>query len=347
MTDPWARVVGQDRAVAQLKASAVHPVHAYLLVGPPGSGKRAAATAFAAALLCPTDGCGECSACARVLAGVHPDVVHVERTGAAILVDEAREIARLAARSPVEGDRKVLVLADFHLVDRAAPALLKTIEEPTPSAVFVILADYIPPELVTIASRCVVIEFGAVPDEAVTEVLVGEGVSVDVARQVASAANGNISRARLLASDAGFGERQELWAAVPDRLDGHGATAAVLAADLIASIEGVLEPLRQQQVAEVALLDEQAKAQGGRVRKKDLEDRHRREQRRVRMDELRAGLAVLSRSYRDRLAGGGDAASAAALGAIRTTREALLNNPNETLLLQAMLVRLSESQRPY
>jgi len=346
VADPFDGVVGQDRAVAQLRASAAHPVHAYLLVGPPGSGKRAAANAFAAAVLCEGRGCGECAVCARVLAGVHPDVVMIERTGAAILVDQAREIARLAARSPVEGDRKVLVLTDFHLVDRAAPALLKTIEEPSASTVFVILADYLPPELVTIASRCVVIEFNAVADESVVEVLVRDGVAADVAERVAAASNGNIARARLLVSDAGFAGRQELWAAVPDRLDGHGATVAVLADELMASIEGVLEPVKVRQAEEVERLDEQAKAQGGRVRKKDLEDRHRREQRRARMDELRAGLAVLARNYRDRLAGSSDgAASAASLGAIRTAREALLNNPNETLLLQAMLVRLSESQR--
>jgi DNA polymerase-3 subunit delta' len=347
MADLWSEVVGQGRAVAQLRASAVNPVHAYLLVGPPGSGKRVAAGAFAAALLCPTGGCGECATCVRVQAGVHPDLVTVERTGAAILVDGAREIARLAARSPVEGGRKVLVMTDFHLVDRAAPALLKTIEEPTPSAVFVILADHIPPELVTIASRCVVVEFGAVPDAAVAGVLVAEGVAADTAQRVATAANGNIARARLLASDDGFAQRQELWAGVPDRLDGHGATAAVLASDLIASLEGVLEPLRERQAAELTRLDEQAKAQGARVRKKDVEDRQRREQRRARMDELRAGLAVLSRAYRDRLANGGTAASVSALDAVRTAREALLNNPNEALLLQAMLVRLSEEQRPY
>jgi DNA polymerase-3 subunit delta' len=282
-----------------------------------------------------------------VLAGVHPDVVMVERTGAAILVDEAREIARLAARSPVEGDRKVLVMTDFHLVDRAAPALLKTIEEPSPSAVFVILADHVPPELVTIASRCVVIDFGAVPDDEVARLLVADGVAPDNAQRVASASNGNISRARLLASDAGFAGRQELWAGVPDRLDGHGATVAVLAADLVASVDGVLEPLRERQAAEVAQLDEQAKAQGGRVRKKDVEDRHRREQRRVRMDELRAGLAVLARTYRDQLAAGASAGAATSLDAIRKTREALLNNPNEALLIQALLVRLSEGQRPY
>ena len=71
-------VVGQPTAVAQLRASARRPVHAYLLHGPPGSGKRAAARGFAAALLCPQGGCGTCSTCRRALAGTHPDLVVVD-----------------------------------------------------------------------------------------------------------------------------------------------------------------------------------------------------------------------------------------------------------------------------
>src|ERR1700676_266214 len=99
MTELYADVVGQDAAVAALRAAAVRPVHAYLLVGPPGTGKRAAATGFAAQLLCPAGGDGTCDVCRRVLGKAHPDVVVVEREGAAISVDMAREIGRAAARS--------------------------------------------------------------------------------------------------------------------------------------------------------------------------------------------------------------------------------------------------------
>ena len=164
---------------------------------------------------------------------------------------------------------------------------------------------------------------------------------------MAAAANGNISRARLLASDAGFAQRQELWATVPDRLDGRGATAAVLAADLVASVEGVLEPLRERQAAELAQLDEQAKAQGARVRKGRrgppapgaAPGPHGRAAGRV-----GRALPRLSRPPGRRL----DRPAAAPLDAIANRpSEALLNNPNETLLVQALLVRLSESQRPY
>src|SRR5271156_3457359 len=112
-------VVGQPHAVAMLRAAARHPVHAYLFEGAPGSGTRVAARAFAAALLCPNGGCGECSVCRRTLAGIHPDLVMVERTGASLGVDEARRLIGLAQRRPFEADRQVLVVADVHLALRS------------------------------------------------------------------------------------------------------------------------------------------------------------------------------------------------------------------------------------
>src|SRR5437763_3907370 len=160
-------VVGQERAVNALRAAAVNPVHAYLLVGPPGTGKRSAAQSFAAALLCPNGppADGTCETCLRVLAGSHPDVVVKERQGARISIEDAREIIRLATRSPVEGSRKVLILDEFHLAADIAPAMLKTIEEPPASTVFVILDEVVPTELVTIASQCENVGFGTVtPD---------------------------------------------------------------------------------------------------------------------------------------------------------------------------------------
>ncbi len=99
MGDLYAGVVGQEKAVAVLTAAAARPVHAYLFVGPPGAGKGAAARSFAAALLCPANQAGEgpdgtCDSCRRVLAGVHPDVIDVEREGAAISIDTARGRSR-------------------------------------------------------------------------------------------------------------------------------------------------------------------------------------------------------------------------------------------------------------
>ncbi len=194
-------VVGQERVVEHLRRAAAHPVHAYLFTGPPGTGKRRAALGLAASVLCPNGGDGTCAVCTQVLAGTHIDVVVVERSGAYIRVDEAREIARLAALTPVDGSHKVLILSDFHLVEDAAPALLKTIEEPPPSAVFIVLADHVPSELVTIASRCVRFEFNALGEDVIRTALESDGVAPAVASEAARAAGGRLDRARLLASD--------------------------------------------------------------------------------------------------------------------------------------------------
>jgi DNA polymerase III subunit delta' len=344
VTDVFDRVVGQERAVAHLRAAARAPVHAYLLVGPPGTGRRTAALALAAALLCPRGGCGECDVCARVSAGIHPDVAVIEREGAFLGIEQAREIRRLAMRTPNEGSRKVLVLPEFHLAQDAVPALLKVVEEPPPSTVFVILADHVSPELVTIASRCVRIDFGPLPVERLVETLVRDGVDPAVAADVAGASGGRLDRARLLASDPGFASRRATWQSVPTRLDGRGATVAVVAAELVEVLgSAAVAPLVARQAAEVTEMEDRVKRSGERGSgRKLLADRHRRELRRLRTDELRYGLAALAAAYRDALVErrADPGAALAGLDAIQKAAESLLHNPGEALLLQSLLVRL-------
>lgn len=340
---PFAEVVGQERAVAQLVAAARAPVHAYLLVGPPGTGVREAARSFASALVCGDRGCGVCEACTRVAAGVHPDVRFFERTGASLRVEEIRPILEAASLSPVEARRKVLVLVDFHLVAEQYPRLLKAIEEPPATTVFVVLAEHVPPELSTIASRCVRIDFPPVPAAALLRALVAEGVDPSVAEDVAGAAGGRMDRARLLASDPSFALRRDQWRAVPGRLDGTGARVTVLADELLAGLEAMLEPLSARQAAEAAEVQERAALYGERAGEaKVLEARHRREERRLRTDELRFGLSALAAGYRDRLATDHrPEASLTALAAIAAANQALTRNPSLPLLLQSLLLRLS------
>jgi DNA polymerase-3 subunit delta' len=341
----WNGVVGQDAAVERLSAAVHQPVHAYLFAGPPGSGKRQAANAFAAALLCPNGGDATCRDCRLALAGEHPDVREVQRTGAAISIDQAREITNLSSLTPVEGTRKVLILHEFHLLrDDAAAALLKTVEEPPPSTVFLILADDIPPELVTIASRCLRIDFRPVPDDLVVAVLIDDGVAPDAASLAASAAAGDLDRARLLAADAGLAARRRAFQEVPARLDGTGSSVATAVDELLGLIDAAAEPLKVRHAAELAELDRRAAEVGERRgERKEMDERHRRELRRHRTDELKAGLTALAAAYRDRLAAGALPEPATGVGAVASVHDAIEatdRNPNERLLLEALLLRL-------
>lgn len=362
----FSGVVGQPDAVEMLREYARHPVHAYLFAGPPGSGARPAARAFAAALVCPSGGCGQCESCRQALADRHPDVVTVERTGASLSVEDARRLVGLAQRRPFGATRQVLVVPDVHLATRSAPALLKTIEEPPPTTVFLLLADDMPPELATVASRCVKVIFRPVPTAAIFETLVEAGIERSVAGPAARGAEGNIDRARLLATDPGYGARLELWRSVPAELDGRGTTAGALAKTLLEAVERALDPLRARHARELEALAEDARRSGERgvPGRKDLVDAQRREERRWRTDELRSGLAELARAYRDLLddamkvaVSSGKTSSApglvtglsdsdrvhrcqAAVEILTETARSLRHNPNEMLLLEALLVRL-------
>src|SRR5215212_4665752 len=106
-TDHWARIAGQDRAVAQLQRAAERPVHAYLLVGPRGSGIEEAARCFAATVVAPD---GDDRSWDLVLRGVHPDVVEIDPPATQIRVEDAQTIVDEVSRSPIEGERKVVML---------------------------------------------------------------------------------------------------------------------------------------------------------------------------------------------------------------------------------------------
>lgn len=343
--DVWEGVIGQDRAVAQLSAAAAHPVHAYLLVGPSGSGKRAAARAFAALLLSAGSTGEDAERHVRLaLAEAHPDLRVIEPTTAQgrMDADTARTIVKQAVLSPAEGDRKVLVLEDFHLIDRFGAILLKYVEEPPASTFFVILAEDVPPELVTIASRAVRIELGPIPLDSVVEQLVADGVEPERAASVAAAATGDLDRARLLASDERFALRAAALQGMPRRLDGTGARAAELAAEVKALIDDAQDVIDARHVMEAKDLQERIERYGQRGSgKKDIEDRHKREVRRHRTAELRFALATFAAVYRDALpAATHPDRVVSGLHRIDAAALALERFPNEALLLQALLAHL-------
>lgn len=340
----WDSVVGQTRAVEQLVRAAEAPVHAYLFVGPPGCTKDEAARAFAAMLMTGVDDPGLRDA-RLALDCEHPDVREVERVGAKIAKDQVTEIIRAAALAPVEGRRKVMILHEFHLLDdEGAARLLKTLEEPPPSTVFVVIADQVPPELVTIASRCVRVDFATIGTDVISARLITEGIAADAAMLAAASAEGNLTRARDLANDGALARRRDAFAAVPSRLDGTGARVVAVCRELETLIDAAAEPIAERHARELSDLEARVAAAGERGSgRKQLEERHKREMRRHRTDELRSGLSLIAATYRDAFVDGRLTRHDAAVTAVRRVHEAieaLGRNPNETLLLQALLLEL-------
>jgi DNA polymerase-3 subunit delta' len=360
--DPWAEMVGQDEARARLEIAARSPVHAYLFLGTRGSGTFRAALGFAGLVL--AAGLGPEAAAEAVdravslaVGGRHPDVVVVEPQGASLRVSEAEEIIRAGLRTPVEGKRKVIVVTGVEVLEEAAIGkLLKVIEEPPPSTVFVLLAEEVPPEMVTIASRCVTVEFGPLSVSELERALEEAGVDRERAEVAAAAAGGDLDRARLLATDDELAARAERWRRVPERLDGSGYLVAELVDELRSGMDQAQGPLEERQQGELEELEARVEQLGERGSgRTELVARHKREIRRLRSDELRFGLATLARVYRDRLvagcgtgptaapARGDDERSFEALAAIQETAENLVRNPNEALLLQHLFLRLPPS----
>jgi DNA polymerase-3 subunit delta' len=338
----WDAVVGQDRAVDALTRLANNRVHAYLFVGPEGCGKEDAARAFATLLL--TESTDASTRDARLTAqGSHPSVIEVLREGAAVDKEEADNVIRLAATTPTEGKLKIVIIHEVHLMrDSAAVRLLKTIEEPAERIVFILLADHLVPSLATINSRCVVVNFSPLADDVIADALSSEGIEPSAAQTVAAMAGGNLTRARLLAHDPRAVLRQQAFATVPMRLDGTGNTVAQLVDELFGHIDDAIAPLTAQHERELAQLEERVAMTGERGSgRKALQDRHKRQIRKFKTDELRSGLAVIAATYRDALindAGDVDAITTA-IHRIHKTTSALGLNTNEELALQALLLQ--------
>ncbi len=337
----WNDVVGQAKAISILTRAASSPVHAYLFAGPSGSTKMAAARAFAGLLIAGVDDPSQRDV-RLALAGEHPDIAEVQRVGASISAEQAREIVRVSSLAPVEGSRKILILDEFHLLKpESAAILLKTIEEPPASTIFVILADTVTRDLITIASRCARVDFHPITESDVTDRLILEGTDPRSAAEAAAAAGGDLSRARVLATDPHLAARRRAFAEAPRELDGTGAAVMRVADRLTSLLDEAVAPLTAQHEAEVAELEARIAQMGERGSgRKALEERHKRETRRYRSDDLRHGLAAMARTYRDACVDGTlprPDAMEQAVSQIHRSIAAIELNPNEALLLQSLL----------
>ncbi|WP_270887216.1 DNA polymerase III subunit delta' [Pedococcus sp. 5OH_020] len=237
----WRDVIGQEAAVATLQRAAADPTamtHAWLLTGPPGSGRSVAARAFAAALECPTHGCGECRECRTAMDGTHADVDLVATEGLSIKVEQARELAAMSALRPSVGPWRVIIVEDAdRLTERAADALLKAIEEPVPRTVWVLCAPSVEDVVITLRSRSRHVRLRTPPARAVADLLHRrDGIDLPMAMYAARAAQSHVGLARRLARDEGARIRRRDVVALAGRIQGVGEAVAA-AADLASIAE--------------------------------------------------------------------------------------------------------------
>jgi DNA polymerase-3 subunit delta' len=358
----FADVVGQDRALEALERAAARPAHAYLLVGPRGSGVEDAARGFAALLI----GVRDDERGRRLVArGVHPDVVEFEPAGASYRVrEDVRErILPEAARAPIEAERKVLILFEAERLrgnqNESANAMLKTLEEP-PARTVVVLVTAAPDDLLpTIRSRTQRVDFAPLADDIVQAALERDGVPAADAESAAALAGGQLARARSFVGP--LRELREAFASVPARVDGHGATALALAQELDAAVEGAVSTVAERQRSELEEFDAEMERLGyadrdaQRLRRR-IEERHKRETRRTRIDLLLEGVTAIESVYRDVLAAPAPTlnrdrvvlnveprALAAALEACREAREAFPINEKGIVRLTYLVLSLPSS----
>src|SRR3954454_21414192 len=204
---PWHSIRGHDRVVDDLRRALEQGrfPHAFLFVGPEGVGKRTFARTLAQALLCERahesalDPCGVCPSCLQVMASGHPDVLEVARPEDkhALPIKVIRDLCLDLGLKPMRGARRVAIVDDADdLNDEAANAFLKTLEEPPPGSVLVLIGTSAEVQLDTIVSRCRVVRFDPVPEPELAALLVEQGVTADPAEaaRLAKLGEGSVSR---------------------------------------------------------------------------------------------------------------------------------------------------------
>lgn len=376
----WADLVGQRAAVEVLRRAVVGDAHAmshaWLITGPPGSGRSNAARAFAAALQCDEGGCGRCRSCRTALAGSHPDVTLISTEQLSIGVKEVREFARRSFMSPTVGRRQVMVVEDAdRITENGANALLKSIEEPSPATVWLLCAPTPDDVLPTIRSRTRSLTLTTPAAQDVARLLVQrDGVSPHDAEVAARAAQGHIGRARHLARDETARQRRDDVLKIPRHLTGVGAClraaeVVVKAAEAEATAQTADLEARERTDLQQALGmgTKGARPRNTAVAMKELEDEQKLRVKRLQRDAIDRALTELTTWYRDvlsvQLETGAElvniehrdqvtaeAARAtpdrtiARIDAILGCREALAGNVAPLLAVESMMVRLGADE---
>jgi DNA polymerase-3 subunit delta' len=232
---PFRDIVGHRHLLDLVAAAAVRSSlpPSVIFAGPEGVGKRAAALALAQFVNCPTpqgsDACGTCASCTRIARLVHADVLVVEPGDTGVIkVDQVRDVVERTGYRPFEGRRRVVIIDDADaMLSEAQNALLKTLEEPPASSMFVLVTSRPDELLPTVRSRCQRLRFGRLTASDVATVLMRvHGYSAADAHAAASAADGSLG----LALESGSDELVE---------------AREAAAEVLRHVAGAVDPRRR------------------------------------------------------------------------------------------------------
>ncbi len=221
----WDNLIDQDNAVNILRkavksASSNNPeavqsmTHAWLITGPPGSGRSNAAKYFACALQCENPqmnnqnqeleyGCGECKSCISVLKNIHPDVTQMATEKVIINREEVQELVSIASQAPIQGRWRIIIVEDAdRMTEITSNVLLKSIEEPPAKTVWILCSPTPNDVIVTIRSRCRNLNLKTPSVEAVTKFLCEkDSIDYDIAKQAVICAQSHIGMARYLAKN--------------------------------------------------------------------------------------------------------------------------------------------------
>jgi DNA polymerase III subunit delta' len=279
------RIREQEEAKRLLEAALREgPVHAYLLHGPPGIGKRRAALAFAGELLGDVE---------RTERQTHPDLYVLEPLGDQIRIDDIRLLHHDLHMRPFEADRRVYLIVSAHVLNEdAADALLKDLEEPPSYAVLVLIADDLGPLPETIRSRCQLVPFSRLSERAVREDIAARApeLSDDETTALARVAAGRLDRAERLLDPKAAARRRTVLGVARGVYSDPEFDATVAAAAVLAGIaECVLE----------AKVGAESELEGMDLPARDAEQRVRRAQRGAEREELLLTLEEVAAWYRD------------------------------------------------
>ncbi len=218
---PWNRVRGHEslRLAFQEVVQKDRLAHAYLFIGPSGVGKALFARELAKALLClnrqeaQLSACDECASCRQIEAGSHRDFIHARRPEESLEFPIAlmREVCQRFTMKSSLGRGNFAIIEDADdLNEESANCFLKTLEEPPPRSMIVLISTSADRQLSTIVSRCQTVRFSPLSDELVRDILGEQGHDAEMIERLIPLAEGSPGQALALA-DPELWEFRQRW----------------------------------------------------------------------------------------------------------------------------------------